>query len=164
MSETESSRPHGAAPPEEQDWNQQMIAEFRQNRGRLSGPFDGAPVLLLHHTGAKTGAERVNPMMYQQVGNSYAVFASAAGRDRHPAWYHNLCAQPHTEIEITDVGSDTSTGIRTVPVRAREAAPQEREPIWATQKQRYPGFADYESKTQRTIPVMLLEPRTSQQS
>ncbi|MFJ8924292.1 nitroreductase family deazaflavin-dependent oxidoreductase [Streptomyces sp. NPDC102415] len=158
MSDTESSRPHGAAPPEEQDWNQQMIAEFRQNGGRLSGSFDGAPVLLLHHTGAKTGAERVNPMMYQQVGNSYAVFASAAGRDRNPAWYHNLQAHPDTEIEITD---DSGTGTRLVPVRAHEADPQEREPIWDTQKQRYPGFADYETKTERTIPVILLDPRTS---
>ena len=161
MSDTEPSRPRGAAPPEEQDWNQQMIAEFRQNHGRLSGPFEGAPVLLLHHLGAKTGTERVNPMMYQQVGNSYAVFASAAGRERHPAWYHNLRNHPDTDIEIADAGTDT--GITTVPVRARVAEPHEREPIWATQKQRYPGFADYESQTQRTIPVVLLEPSTSEQ-
>lgn len=154
MSDTESSRPHGAAPPEEQDRNQKMIAEFRENHGRLSGPFDGAPVLLLHHLGVKTGAERVNPIMYQQAGNGYAVFASAAGRDRHPAWYHNLRGHPDTEIEIADGDSGTST----VPVRARVADPHEREPIWETQKQRYPGFADYESRTERTIPVVLLEP------
>lgn len=158
MSDTESSRPHGAAPTEEQAWNQQMIAEFRQNNGRLSGPFQGAPVLLLHHTGAKTGAERVNPMMYQRVGNSYAVFASAAGRDRHPAWYHNLSAYPATEIEVTD---DSGAGTTSRSVRAREADPQEREPIWVTQKQRYPGFADYEAKTERTIPVVLLDPQTA---
>lgn len=161
MSNTEPSRPRGAAPLEEQDWNQQMIEEFRQNRGRLSGPFEGAPVLLLHHLGAKTGAERINPMMYQRVGNSYAVFASAAGRERHPAWYHNVRAHPNTEIEIADTG--TGTGVSTVLVQARVAAPQEREPIWATQKQRYPGFADYESKTQRIIPVVLLEPHAPEQ-
>ncbi len=155
MTDTEPSRRHGAAPAEEQDRNQKMIAEFRQNHGRLSVPFDGAPVLLLHHLGAKSGAERVNPMMYQQVGDDYAVFASAAGRDRHPAWYHNVRAHPDTEIEIADGDSGTST----VPVRARVADPDEREPIWETQKQRYPGFADYESRTERTIPVVLLEPR-----
>ncbi|MDN5914992.1 MAG: nitroreductase family deazaflavin-dependent oxidoreductase [Pseudonocardia sp.] len=96
-------------------------------------------------------------MMYQRAGNTYAVFASAAGRDRHPAWYHNLRAQPDTEIEIADAG------VTTVPVRARVADTEEREPIWETQKQRYPGFADYESMTERTIPVVLLEPYTPEQ-
>ena len=161
MSDADQSRPRGAAPPGEHDWNQQMIAEFRQNNGRLSGPFEGAPVLLLHHTGAKTGAERVNPVMYQRVGDSFAVFASAAGRDRHPAWYHNVRAHPDTYIEITD--PDTGTGVSTVPVRARVAGPQEREPIWVTQKDRYPGFADYEAKTERAIPVVLLETRSPEQ-
>jgi deazaflavin-dependent oxidoreductase (nitroreductase family) len=89
-------------------------------------------------------------MMYQQVGDAYAVFASAAGADKNPDWYHNLRAHPDTTIEV---------GTETIPVRARDLPREERDPIWEIQKQRYPGFADYEAKTSRVIPVVLLEPR-----
>jgi deazaflavin-dependent oxidoreductase (nitroreductase family) len=132
------------------DWNQQIIDEFRANGGRVGGNFEGAPMVLVHHTGAKSGTERVNPMMYQQVGDAYAVFASAAGADKNPDWYHNLRAHPDTTIEV---------GTETIPVRARDLPREERDPIWEIQKQRYPGFADYEAKTSRVIPVVLLEPR-----
>lgn len=132
------------------DWNKKIIDEFRANDGRVGGPFEGAPMVLVHHTGAKTGTERVNPMMYQQVGDAWAVFASAAGADHNPAWYHNLLAHPDTTIEV---------GTETIPVHVRELSRDERDPIWETQKERYPGFADYESKTSRTIPVVLLERR-----
>jgi deazaflavin-dependent oxidoreductase (nitroreductase family) len=88
--------------------------------------------------------------MYQQVGSAYAVFASAAGADKNPDWYHNLLAHPDTVIEV---GTDT------IPVHARELTPDERAPIWETQKKRYPGFAAYEARTTRVIPVVLLEPR-----
>lgn len=132
------------------DWNQKIIDEFRANEGRVGGPFEGAPMVLVHHTGAKTGTERVNPMMYQQVGDAWAVFASAAGADRNPAWYHNLLAHPDTSIEV---------GTETIPVHVRELSRDERDPVWETQKERYPGFADYESKTSRVIPVLLLERR-----
>lgn len=133
----------------EHDYNQQVIEEFRANEGRLGGRFKGAPMLLLHHTGAQSGAERVSPVTYQKVGDAYAVFASNAGRDTHPAWYHNLRAHPHTRIEV---------GAETIEVTARVADAAERAPIWERQKQRYPGFAEYEAGTSRQIPVVLLEP------
>ena len=132
------------------DWNASIIEEFRANGGKVGGPFEGAPLLLLHSTGAKSGQERVHPMMYQAVGSSYAVFASKAGAPDNPDWYHNLRAHPEASIEV---------GTETVPVTARVLDTQEREPVWEKQKADYPGFADYERKTSRVIPVILLEPR-----
>jgi deazaflavin-dependent oxidoreductase (nitroreductase family) len=136
------------------DWNQQVIEEFRSHGGRVGGQFEGAPLLLLHHVGRRSGADRLSPMMYQQVGDAYAVFASKAGAPDNPDWYHNLLAHPDVSVEVGD--GDT---VDTVPVRARELPAEERDPVWEIQKQRYPGFADYEAKTSRTIPVMLLERR-----
>ena len=132
------------------DWNDKVIAEFRANQGRVGGQFEGAPLLLLHSTGAKSGQERVNPMMYQAVGDGFAVFASKAGADTNPDWYHNLRAHPRARIEV---------GTETIDVTARVLDPEEREPIWEEQKARYPGFADYERKTDRVIPVVMLERR-----
>ena len=118
------------------DWNRQIIEEFRANAGRVGGPFEGAPLLLLHTTGARTGRERINPTMYQNLGGSVAVFASKAGAPSHPDWYHNLLANPEVTAEI---GSDTRR------FRARTATGDERARIWDQQKQDYPGFADYET-------------------
>jgi deazaflavin-dependent oxidoreductase (nitroreductase family) len=132
------------------DWNEKIIAEFRANEGRVGGNFEGAPLLLLHSTGARTGKERVNPMMYQAVGDSFAVFASKAGADTNPDWFHNLKANPEARIEV---------GTETLDVRARVLGAEERAPIWEEQKARYPGFADYESKTDRVIPVVMLDRR-----
>jgi deazaflavin-dependent oxidoreductase (nitroreductase family) len=132
------------------DWNSGIIEEFRTNEGKVGGRFEGAPMLLLHHKGAKTGTERVNPMVFQKVDNGYAVFASKGGAPTNPAWYHNLVANPDVEVEI---GTDT------IPVRARVAEGDERERIWTKQKERMPGFADYERNTTRQIPVVILEPR-----
>jgi deazaflavin-dependent oxidoreductase (nitroreductase family) len=131
------------------DWNTPVIEEFRANGGKVGGQFEGAPLLLLHTVGARTGRERVNPMMYRRVGDNYAVFASKAGAPTNPDWYHNLVANPDVTAEI---GGDT------VQVRARVAGPDERESIWTAQKTEYPGFADYETKTNRQIPVVILEP------
>jgi len=130
------------------DFNQQIIDEFHANDGRVAGPFEGATLLLLHHTGAKTGTARVNPLAYQPVGDDFAVFASKAGAPTNPDWYHNLLAHPSVTVEI---GRDT------IPVRARVADPDERERIWTRQKEQSPGFADYEQKTTRQIPVVILE-------
>jgi deazaflavin-dependent oxidoreductase (nitroreductase family) len=132
------------------DWNDKTIAEFRANHGKVGGPFEGAPLLLLHHTGARSGNERVNPMMYQAVGDSFAVFASKSGADTNPDWFHNLKAHPEARVEV---GDDT------FDVVARVLDPSEREPIWEEQKARYPGFADYEKKTDRVIPVVMLDRR-----
>jgi deazaflavin-dependent oxidoreductase (nitroreductase family) len=134
---------------EPNDWNAKIIEEFRANGGKVGGPFQGAPILLLHTTGAKTGEERVNPMMYRRVGDNYAVFASKAGAPTNPDWYHNLVANPTVRAEI---------GTQTLGLTARVADSAEREPIWAAQKADYPGFADYEQKTSRQIPVVILEP------
>jgi deazaflavin-dependent oxidoreductase (nitroreductase family) len=131
------------------DWNSKIIEEFRANGGMVGGNFEGAPVLLLHTTGAKSGLERVNPMMYRKVDGGYAVFASKAGAPTNPDWYHNLVANPDVRAEI---------GTTTVALRARVADDAEREPIWAAQKADYPGFAEYEDKTTRQIPVVILEP------
>jgi deazaflavin-dependent oxidoreductase (nitroreductase family) len=135
------------------NWNDKVIAEFRANQGRVGGNFEGAPLLLLHTTGARTAAARVNPMMYQQVEGGWAVFASKAGADTNPDWYHNLLAHPAVSIEV---GSEA--GIDSLEVRARVASGAEREAIWTEQKKRFPGFAGYERKTVREIPVVILEP------
>jgi len=132
------------------DWNTQIIEEFRANGGKVGGNFEGAPLLLLHTTGARSGQERVNPMMYQDLGDGrVAVFASKAGADTHPDWYHNLLAHPDVTAEI---GTDTAS------FRAHTADPDEREPIWTKQKNDYPGFAGYEDNTDRVIPVVILDP------
>ena len=132
------------------DFNSKVIEEFRSNGGKVGGPFEGAPLLLLHHHGAKTGTERVNPLVYQQVGNSYAIFASAAGQPRDPQWFRNLVAHPDVTIEV---------GTSTVKARARVAEGSERDSIWTTQKERMANFAEYEKNAApRVIPVIVLDP------
>ena len=132
------------------DWNRKTIEEFRANGGQVGGNFAGAPLLLLHTVGARSGKERINPMMYQDLGEGrLAVFATKAGEPTHPDWYHNLVATPDVTAEI---------GTETRHFRARTASPDEREPIWTKQKKEYPGFAGYEAKTDRQIPVVILEP------
>jgi deazaflavin-dependent oxidoreductase (nitroreductase family) len=130
------------------DWNAKIIEEFRANAGKVGGPFEGANVLLLHSRGARTGAERVNPLAYQPMGDDIAVFASKGGADTNPDWFYNLKANPVVTVEV---GTDT------VEVRARVAEGEERERIWGRQKQLMPGFAEYEQKTARQIPVVVLE-------
>lgn len=132
------------------DFNQARIEEFRANHGRLGGAFEGAPVLLLHSTGARSGRERVNPVMYLADGDRYVVFASAAGAANNPAWYWNLRAHPDAEIEVGDDRFD---------VHAVELRGAERDAKYALQAERYPGFADYQRKTTRAIPVVALQPR-----
>jgi deazaflavin-dependent oxidoreductase (nitroreductase family) len=134
--------------PEAEDWNTKIIEEFRANQGKVGGPFEGAPMILLHHAGAKTGTDRVNPLMYRPVGDNFAVFASKAGAATNPDWYHNLIAHPSTTVEV---------GTETIPVTARVTEGAERDELWEAQKADYPGFADYETKTTRRIPVVMLE-------
>jgi len=133
-----------------ENFNEKVIKEFRENDGKVGGMFEGAPVLLLHHAGAKTGTQRVNPLMYQPVGDSFAIFASKGGAPTNPDWYYNLAAHPDTTIEL---------GAGTVKVRARVLGPDERGPIWEKQKALAPGFAEYETNAApRQIPVVLLDP------
>jgi deazaflavin-dependent oxidoreductase (nitroreductase family) len=131
------------------DFNTHIIEEFRANGGKLTGNFEGAPMLLLHHKGAKSGKERVNPVMYRRVGDSLAIFASKAGAPTNPDWYYNLVAHPETVVEV---------GTETVPVVARVPDDAERAPIWEIHKRENPGFADYEKQTSRQIPVVILDP------
>jgi deazaflavin-dependent oxidoreductase (nitroreductase family) len=144
MSE-EQSEPTNAV----NDWNRSVIEQFRANDGQVGGNFAGAPVLLLHTTGAKTGRERVNPMMYLEDDGRTYVFASKAGADTHPDWYHNLVAHPDVTAEI---------GTETVSATAVTIPEPERRRVYDIQASRYPGFADYEVKTTRVIPVVELVP------
>jgi deazaflavin-dependent oxidoreductase (nitroreductase family) len=132
------------------DFNAQVIAEFRDNHGKVGGSFEGAPLLLLHSTGARSGEERVSPMMYLPDGDRFLVFASKAGADTNPDWYHNLKAHPEARIEV---GDDT------IDVIAEELPRAERDAKYAEQAALYPGFADYEKKTDRVIPVLALTRR-----
>jgi deazaflavin-dependent oxidoreductase (nitroreductase family) len=131
------------------DWNAKIIDEFRSNSGKVAS-FGGASLLLLHTTGARSGQDRVAPVVYHDLGGgSVAIFASKAGAPTHPDWYHNLVAEPSVTAEM---------GTETRAFRARVATGDERERIWAKQKQAQPGFAEYEQKTDRQIPVIVLDP------
>jgi deazaflavin-dependent oxidoreductase (nitroreductase family) len=133
------------------DWNQHVIDEFRANAGRVAGRFQGRSLLLLHHRGARTGTERVNPLAYQRLSeHAVAVFASKGGAPTNPDWYHNVVANPDVTVEL---------GTETFPARARVAEGAERESIWERQKHDWPGFGDYEQKTDgiREIPVVVLD-------
>jgi len=133
------------------DFNEKIIEEFRSNDGRVGGPFEGAPLLLLHHRGAKTDQERVAPLVTQILDEGkWAIFASKGGAPSHPDWYRNLVAKPEAEIEF---GTDR------YKVKARVAQGDEREKIWSHQKQVMPAFSEYEKATAgvREIPVVVLE-------
>ena len=130
------------------DFNEKIIAEFRENDGKVGGMFEGAPILLLHHAGAKTGTVRVTPLVYQPVDGKYAIFASKGGAPTNPDWYHNIVANPDTKIEV---------GSETVDVSARVLSSEDREEIWERQKELMPGFAEYEKTAGREIPVIVLE-------
>ena len=130
------------------DWNTKIIEEFRANDGKVGGNFEGAPLLLLHTKGAKTGQDRVHPIMYLATGDRYAVFASYAGAPNNPAWFNNLVANPDVTVEV---------GSETFKARATVADRPERDRLYQQQAELYPGFAEYEAKTDRVIPVVLLE-------
>jgi deazaflavin-dependent oxidoreductase (nitroreductase family) len=134
------------------DFNARIIEEFRANEGRVGGAFDGSSLLLLHHTGAKSGQSRVNPLTYLEDDGRYVVFASRGGSPRNPAWYYNLKAHPNVVIEV---GTDTIEAV------ASEATGEERERLYRTQAERIPQFAEYEKQTDRVIPVMVLTPSES---
>jgi deazaflavin-dependent oxidoreductase (nitroreductase family) len=131
------------------DFNTRIVAEFRENHGKVGGNFEGAPLLLLHTVGARTGDPRVNPMMYLRDRDRFLVFASKSGADTNPDWYHNLLAHPDVRIEVGD---------ETLDVHAEELTGAERDVKYAEQAALFPGFADYEEKTSRVIPVLALTP------
>ncbi len=131
------------------DRNAAIIEEFRANAGKVGGPFERVPLLLLHTTGAKTGLARINPLAYLPDGDRFVVIASKGGAPSNPDWFRNLVADPNVTVEV-----DT----RTIPARAVVVTGPERDELYARQAERLPAFADYERRTKRTIPVIVLEP------
>ncbi len=134
-----------------QDWNAGVIAEFRKNRGKVGGQFEGAPVLLINHKGAHSGKPRTNPVMYLRDGNRYLVFASKGGAPSNPDWYYNLKKHPEVKIEV---------GTETIEVHADELKGAERDRLYARQASLYPQFAEYQQKTKRIIPVIAFTPKS----
>lgn len=133
------------------DFNAKVIDAFRANGGRVGGEmFENMPMLLLHHTGARSGQSRINPVAYTRDGGRYVIIASKGGSPTHPAWYHNVVAHPDVAIEV---GADTIDAV------ASEASGEERDRLYRAQAERLPQFAEYERKTDRTIPVIVLTPR-----
>jgi deazaflavin-dependent oxidoreductase (nitroreductase family) len=140
---------------EARSWNEQVIDEFRANEGQVGGGFAGAPMILVHHVGRKSGKEYVTPLVYlgkEGDDASVYIFASKAGAPAHPDWYHNLIEAGQTTIEV---------GASTYPVTVTELSGDERDRVFAEQVQRMPGFGDYATKTEgiRTIPVLELTRR-----
>lgn len=133
----------------EHDFNQKIIAEFRANGGQVSGHFTGRTLLLLHTTGAKSGQTRINPTAYVRDGARYIIIASNDGADTHPSWYFNLVANPLVTIEV---------GTETLQARATTAEEPERTRLYNKMIEMMPGFANYLTQTQRTIPVVVLTP------
>jgi deazaflavin-dependent oxidoreductase (nitroreductase family) len=138
--------------PEVSQWNAQVVAEFRANRGQVGGGYAGYLMVLVYNVGAKSGRNRINPLVYQAVGQNFAIFASKRGATRHPDWYYNLLAHPRTMVEV-----GTETGTETIEVRARETEGEERSRIWEAQKAAMPIFREYEAVAERVIPVLVLE-------
>jgi deazaflavin-dependent oxidoreductase (nitroreductase family) len=130
------------------DQNTGIINEFRANDGVVGGFFEGKPILLLHHTGAKSGVERINPLMYNKDGDNLVIFASKGGAPTNPDWFHNVSANPDVEVEV---------GTEHFSAKAVEATGAKRDELWEKQKNDYPQFAGYEENTDRTIPVIVLE-------
>jgi deazaflavin-dependent oxidoreductase (nitroreductase family) len=133
---------------ERSDWNRRVIEEFRANRGEVQ-LFKGIPILLLHHIGGKSGKNYVNPLAYLPDGERMIVFASMGGAPKNPDWYHNLVAHPEVQVEVA--------GRPAFAARARVAHGPERDALYAEQVKRVPVFGEYQQKTSRVIPVVILE-------
>jgi deazaflavin-dependent oxidoreductase (nitroreductase family) len=136
-------------PSEMNDFNKQIVEEFRANEGKVGGMFEGKNVLLLTTIGAKSGAERLSPLVYTRDGDRYVIAASMGGAPKNPAWYHNLVANPKVTVEVgTEKFEATATAI---------ADRAERDRLYAGMVAHAEGFADYEKKTTRVIPIVVLE-------
>jgi deazaflavin-dependent oxidoreductase (nitroreductase family) len=134
--------------PDMNDWNRKTIEEFRANKGKVGGMWEGRPLLLLTTTGAKSGQHRTNPMMYFREGDHLYVFASKGGAPSHPHWYHNLLAHPNVTVEL---GDEKFNAI------ARPMTGEARDEIYARWATLFPQFREYQDKTNRKIPVIELE-------
>ena len=140
------------------DFNKKIIDDFRANDGKVGPPFEGASMILVHHLGAKSGTERITPLVWFPDGDRLVIVASAAGAPKHPAWYHNLLAHPDVVVEL---GHGPQGGAETLDVHAEEITGDERAAIWSRITTANPGFADYDAKVEgiRTIPLFALTRR-----
>jgi deazaflavin-dependent oxidoreductase (nitroreductase family) len=132
------------------EYNAKIVAEFRANRGRVGGMWEETPLLLLHHTGAKSGASRVNPVAYLPDDRRYMIWAANGGAPSNPDWYHNLKAHPNARVEV---------GSKTIDVVAEEETGAERERLFARAAERYPQLRELAHKTDRVIPMITLTPQ-----
>ncbi len=132
------------APP---NWNQKIIDEFRGNAGQVGGYFAGAPMILIHHIGARSGTERVNPLVFLPDGDDMIIAATKGGAPANPDWYFNLKAHPRIDVEV---------GAETFPVEATELTGDERDQMWRRLVEFRPGFGEYETKTSRVFPMFRL--------
>jgi len=132
------------------EFNKKVIDEFRANGGKVGEPFEGAPMILVTHKGAKSGVERTTPLVYTTDGDRLVIIASKAGSPNNPAWFHNLVANPDVTIQV---------GTSRKKVHARVATAPERERLWPKVVENYGGFEGYQQRTEREIPLVILEPR-----
>ncbi len=130
------------------DWNTKIIEEFRKNDGKVGGQFNGFPLLVFTHTGAKSGKKHTTPVMYLPDGDRYVIFASMGGAPKNPDWYHNLVAHPDIKLEV---------GTEKFDAKATVKKGKERDELYARQTKLYPQFGEYAKKTTRKIPVIVLE-------
>ena len=136
------------APPDGQAFNRKIIEEFRANHGVVGGPFEGAPMILVTHTGAKSGTERTNPLVYTRDGDRYVIIASKGGAPDNPDWYHNLKANPRATVEVGDERFEAEVEVYTDG--------PERDRLFDGMAEAMPNFRDYANNTTRVIPVMAL--------
>jgi deazaflavin-dependent oxidoreductase (nitroreductase family) len=134
------------------DWNRQVVEQFRANNGEVGGMWEGRPLLLLTTTGAKSGQRRTSPVMYLREGERVFVFASKGGAPTNPDWYHNILAHPEVTVEL---------GGQTYQAHAKQVTGAERDSVYARWAAQYPQFREYQEKTTRVIPVIELEPRAT---
>lgn len=130
------------------EFNDNLVAEFRANGGKVRGPFAGSPLLLLTTVGAKSGEPRTTPLVYTRDGDRYVIIASKGGAPTNPAWYHNLLVNPQATVEI---------GTETFAARSSVAQGEERDRLYAAQAAQMPNFGEYQARTTRRIPVVVLE-------
>jgi deazaflavin-dependent oxidoreductase (nitroreductase family) len=130
------------------EFNKKVIDEFRSSGGKVSGQFAGAPMIIITHKGAKSGNTYTSPLVYSKDGDRYVIIASKAGAPKNPSWYHNLVAHPEVTVEI---------GAEKFKAKASEAKGPERDRLFAAQAKMMPQFNEYQQKTARKIPVLVLE-------
>ena len=136
--------------PDMNDWNRRIMEEFHANGGKVGGPFEGVPLLLLTTTGARSGKRRTSPVGYMPDGDRLIIFATRGGLPTNPDWYYNLVAHPEVTVEV---------GTQTFDVTAVVITGEERDQLYARQVERAPVFAEYQAKTTRKIPVIALHRR-----